>query len=343
MHLPTLPTLVADPSWFPARFDFAHEAFGFRRVDPQTIADAGFLDQRAWANDAPLLHVPWRQLPPPAAATAPLAWVFHTGFCGSTLLARILQDPPRVMALREPQALLDLAQASHRLPIRSTDAALARLLVLLARPWRDGGQCLVKPTNHANNLLPQLLRASSGRAILLYSSLPEFVLSRCSKLPTAERFVRWLAQHLLRGSRLADALGVPWNHEFHFIEACVLAWHVQIEIFADALAADTDDRLRSLDFETLRAAPEQAVPACARWLDLGADDAFWQQRAAFESGRDAKHVDRQFNARDRAAQRQVLRQRHRPLLDAARQWSEQVVAPVAVMPAHWKPLLPASS
>ena len=80
MHLPTLPTLVADPSWFPARFDFAHEAFGFRRVDPQTIADAGFLDQRAWANDAPLLHVPWRQLAPPVAATAPLTWVFHTGF-----------------------------------------------------------------------------------------------------------------------------------------------------------------------------------------------------------------------------------------------------------------------
>lgn len=334
--------LAVDPTWFPTSFDIATEEIGFHRLSGDSIAAAAFLDQRTYGTEPPRLRVPWRQLPTAAPSTPPLSWIFHTGFCGSTLLARILQKPPRVMVLREPRVLLDLAHARHRIADAAATGGLTAALSLLARPWVAGGTCLVKPTNQTNNLLPQLLQASNGRAILLYSSLPEFILSRCSKLPAAERFVRWLAQHLLRQSRLADALSVPWNHEFHFIEACVLAWHAQIEIFAAALAVDAADRLRSLDFATLLAAPDRIVPACARWLGLGQDDGFWQARATAEMRRNAKHVDRDFDAGARARERSALRDRHRGLLDAAMNWNEHVVAPVASMPANWKPLLAAS-
>lgn len=338
---PDLRARITDPTWFPATFDVAGEAFAMQHLPGEVIAAASFLDQRVIAADAPRQALAWQTA---AAAFAPaprLAWIFHTGFCGSTLLARILQDPPRAMSLREPRALLDLAHAIHHLPEVASHGALAALLGLLARPWQAGGQCLVKPTNHANNLLPHLLRGTTGRAIVLYSSLPEFILSRCSKLPTAERYTRWLAQHLLRSSRLPAALGVAWDHDFHFVEACVLAWHAQMELFADALAADADDRLRSLDFARLRADPDRIAPASADWLGLGGDTAFWQARASAELSRDAKHVERAFDARQRTAERQALRERHRGLLDAALAWSERVIVPLATLPANWKPLLPA--
>lgn len=268
------------------------------------------------------------------------AFIFHTAFCGSTLLARTLQDPPRITSLREPQILLDIAHAAHAGSPHASMPELDIALSLLARPWAKGGRCLIKPTNQANNLLAGILRVGAGRAILLHSSLREFILSCCKKLPAAETFVRWMAQHFLRGSRLGSALGVAWNQPFHFVEACVLAWHAQIELFAEALAADSSDRLRSLDFAELLADPARMVPACARWLDLGAEDSFWTARAAVEFNRNAKHVDRTWNAERRAAERTMLLQRFGGLLEAALDWSHAVVEPVARQPANWKALRP---
>lgn len=339
MHSTPPDSLDRDPSWFPAQFDPASDAIGFRRMTVDAIAAASFLARRAVTLDDAILRAPRRELEIDACAPQ-AAFLFHTAFCGSTLLARTLQDPPRIVSLREPQILLDIAHAAGQAAPGAMDEALRTALGLLARPWTDDGRCLIKPTNQANSLLPAILRLSGGRAILLYSSLPEFILSCCKKLPAAETFVLWMARHFLRGSRLQDALGVRWDQPFHFVEACVLAWHAQIELFADALVADAADRLRSLDFATLLADPPAAVPASARWLGLGADDDFWKARAAVEFSRNAKHVERSYDAARRAEEREALLQRYRGLVEAALAWSRGAIEPVARKPANWKPLLP---
>lgn len=148
-----------------------------------------------------------------------------------------------------------------------------------------------------------------------------------------------MAQHLLRGSRLQRALGVRWDHPFHFVEACVLAWHVQLERFHDVLEADTCDRLRTLDFAALLADPTSATKACAHWLELGATQAHWSARVDMEMRHDAKHGERHIEAAQRSAQRQTVRDRFRDVLDAALVWSRDTVEPLAQLPTDWKPLL----
>jgi hypothetical protein len=243
------------------------------------------------------------------------------------------------MSLREPHALMHLAHAAPGRDHMGIDGPLKAVMQLLARPWTDGGICLVKPTNHVNNLLPAMLRATRGKCLLLYSSLPEFILSCVKKLPGSQKYALWTAQHLLRGSALQNALDVPWDHPFHFVESCVLAWYAQMEIFADALAADSGDRLRTLDLPTLLAAPAQVVPACASWLGLGGDESVWQARAASEFQRHSKHVDRPYNATTRAAERATLSREHSALIDVAVAWAGEVIAPVARTPVMWKPLM----
>lgn len=156
--------IATDPAWFPARYHAATDTVEFREIAIDSVAAASFLDQRAhWGDvDPEFIGVPNVR---PLEPASPPVFIFHTGFCGSTLLSRILQDPPRIMSLREPQALLDLAHAAHHDANGAVAHALAVVLDLLARPWRPGGRCLIKPSNHCNNLMLDILRISGGRAI----------------------------------------------------------------------------------------------------------------------------------------------------------------------------------
>ncbi len=321
---------------FPVDFDAAHGEFLMLPMDAARIADAAFLDRRLGGDWSTATRINWRDVPISINPPRP-ALLFHTAFCCSTLLARALQAPPQVVALKEPQALMKLASAALQAPEQS-EGPLRAALQLLARPWADGGRCLIKPTNQANNLLPAILRLTGGKAILLYSSLPEFVISCCKKLPEADTRVRWMAQHLLKDSHLQQALQVPWNHHFHFIEACVLTWHAQVERYADALAADNDDRLRSLDMNAMLADPAGMVAACADWLGLDIDAAILRERVGLEFRRNAKHPDRPFDPATRMAEKVLAQQRYAEVLDNALAWARESIAPIARSPIDWKPL-----
>lgn len=328
---------MLEPTHFPIDIDVDSGDFLFASVAAERIADAPFLDARLGVDPATAQRVHWRALP--TASRRPSAsLLFHTAFCCSTLLARTLQAPPRVVALKEPACLSRLAGAALHAPPRQLDVPLARALDLLARPWMDGGRCVIKPTNQANNLLPDMLRLCDGRALLLHSSLQDFVISCLKKLPAGERPLRWMAQQLIKDTRLQQRLGVPWDHPFHVVEACVLTWYAQIERYADALAADHGDRLRSLDMQSLLADPLATVTACAKWLQLDLDATTLAERVQVEFQRDAKHPERAYDAGRRADESRRIATEHAGLLDAVIGWAREVIAPLARVPLDWKSL-----
>jgi len=332
------PSEAVQPARFPIDFDPDTEEFLILPVTAALIDDSAFLDERLDVDRAAATRLHWQDVSCASHIPNP-ALLFHTAFCCSTLLARSLQSSPRIVAIREPQALLRLAGAALLRPRSRIDGPLQAALHLLSRPWSSGGRCLIKPTNQANNLLPDILRLTAGKAILLRSSLPEFVISCCKKLPAADTRVRWMAQHLLKDTRLQRELQVPWNHHFHFIEACLLAWHAQIERYADALANDTDDRLRSLDMQDMLDNPADVVVACADWLELDIDAQALRERVRAEFQRNAKHPDRPFDAARRAQERIEVMARYSNVLEAALAWERETIAPLARLPIEWKPLV----
>jgi len=337
MHIAPASSTTAEASDFPVDFDPGPGEFLMFPMGAERIAEAAFLDRRLGGDWTAATRLDWRSVPASSQPPRP-ALLFHTAFCCSTLLARTLQSPPQVIALKEPQALMQLASAALRQPPEQIEGPLRAVLQLLSRPWSPDGRCLIKPTNQANNLLPAILRLTGGKAVLLYSSLPEFVISCCKKLPEADTRVRWMAQHLLKDTHLQRALEVPWDHHFHFIEACVLTWHAQIERYADALAADADDRLRSLDMQAMLADPPDIVAACADWLELGIGASVLQARVQTEFQRNAKHPDRSFDASRRAQEKAEVMARYADVLDSALAWERETIAPIARMPIDWKPL-----
>lgn len=329
-----------NPAYFPLDYRPADDSLAFLPLSQDLIAQASFLDRR--------LPLSFADARPISVARCPLldnapALLFHTAFCGSTLLARALQAPPAVMSLREPSALLALAMASLKpdiVPPAQVERAARVVLGLLGRPWVDGGRVLIKPTNQVNRILPLLLRVSpQSRVLLLHSSLEQFLMSCLKKLPAAEQQVRWMAQALLPGTQLAQRLGIPLTHPFNLVESAVLTWHAQMEIYARALSADTDDRLRSIDIDTLLAAPTRSVAAAADHLYLpGAHDGL-EARVIDAFSRNAKAQDRAFDSAQRERENALMQQRYGDVIQQAMQWAERVIAPAATLPSMWKPLL----
>ena len=173
--------------------------------------------------------------------------------------------------------------------------------------------------------------------LLLYGSLEDFLISCCKKLPGAQLPLRWMAQYLLPGTRLQQALAIPADHEFNFVESSVLVWFAQMEIYARALSEDVSDRLRTLDMPQLLRQPREVVQACTEWLQLDTGDEL-SQRVSAIFARDSKRPDAMHGNERRAAERMEVLQRHGELLRAALIWAERSVAPNALLPVDWKTL-----
>ncbi|MDI9237339.1 hypothetical protein QLQ15_00235 [Lysobacter sp. LF1] len=329
---------LADPRWFPADYDAGSGRFRFVHVELSDLGDAPFLDRRLAIDWAHGFDVAVRDLPDHVDAHA--SFLFHTAFCGSTLLARALHAPPRAVSLKEPLALHALAMA--RLKARTAQelgevaAALPRYLALVSRPWAEGGRVLIKPANQANGLLDSILSAQPrARAVLLYSSLRSFMVSCFKKLPDSEQRIRWMAQALLRDTQLSRRLGIEPGGAFNLVESCALAWYAQMERYALALDADTDDRLRTLDFDEVLAAPSDRVRDCAGWLQL-ADEGL-DERVPRVFSRHSKGSSAAYDSEERDRENARVLDAFGETIDRAVDWAEGSIGPAALMP-RWKPL-----
>lgn len=338
-ELPITAPDLDDPAWFPVDYDPASDRLSLIRTRADVIAAASFVDGRTPLSDHAGHSIAVADCDPGQHAPALL---FHTAFCGSTLLARALQAPPMVMSLREPSALLALAMASLRpgaFPPAQIERAAGVILGLLGRPWAERGRVAIKPTNQVNRILPLLLQVSpQSRVLLLHSSLEQFIVSCLKKLPAAEQQVRWMAQALLPGTQLAQRLGIPLTHPFNLVESAVLTWFAQMEIYATALNADSDDRLRSVSIDTMLAQPAPVVAAAADWLQLPGAHAGLAARVSETFARNAKAQGQAFDSSQRDQENAVMRQRYGDVIRKAMQWAEQTIAPAALVPVTWKPL-----
>lgn len=330
---------LANPKWFPANYRALSDEFRMIRLDIQTIGQASFLDKRMQTSACSEIFC---RIDSAQSAAAP-SFLFHTAFCGSTLLARALHSPLAAVSLKEPSVLLDLSAASLSAPSNGTrallDRRLATAMTLLSRPWTAGGRVLIKPTNQVNRLILEMLGIQSkSRGVLLYSSLEEFVISCFKKLPLSETRVRWMAQHLLADSELSVRLDIPPLHPFTLPESCVFAWYAQMERYAKALDADDSDRLRTLDMATMLASPLETVRAAALWLDLGfCPDSFERQVAAvFE--RDSKATGVQYNSSNRALEKKAVVEKFGDVIARTLRWAQSSIHPHAMLPTGWKPL-----
>ncbi len=316
---------LTDPRWFPVDYDAANGALHLLDIDESDVRQASFLDNRFAIPWADAVHVSIAEVAASAPKRQPAAWLWHTSFCGSTLLARVLDVPPWTTGLKEPLILRRLSDAADG----GTDIrrALTPAVTLLSRPWHPGGTPLVKPTHAALNIGTMVMAAALGdRGILLTSGLEDFLISNLKKPIETQAKAATLAERALRCgnflSRLPpEALSPPDN-----ACAAALQWASQRELVLDVRLA-SPQTLRQVDSSALFEDLAQTAAGCAAWLGLAIPEARVAERCAEVAGMHAKAPHRSYSGALRAAEKRMVATQLADVLGRALAWAERHVLP----------------
>lgn len=319
------PADPADPTWFPFDIDVAGGRLQWVRADEALIADSAFLDPRmplAGRRNALTALAPIAALRP--AADTP-AWLWHTSFCGSTLLARILHLAPYSVALREPLVLRRLSDAADA--GRDFGPWVAPLIALLSRPWQPEGRVVVKPTHAALNLArAAMAQAPGSKALLLTSPLEDFLVSHLKKTAETLAKIPVLAERALRAGGLAARLPPEALRPPSPLAAAALQWAAQRELVAD-LRGDCGPRLRVLDWARLRDGIEDGAIEAAAFLGLGLPETALRTHARACAGVHAKAPARRYDTAMLQQENHWLRAQHDEVVSDALRWAEMYVLP----------------
>lgn len=263
--MPDLNDIAADPSWLPHAIDWQAQRMQFLRIERETLAEPGFLADRKPATQDEAAWLPLSQVASMDLPEGNLHFIFHTAFCRSTLLVRALNLPGTSAGLSEPGILAALANAGVQ-PGQPGAALVGPVLRLLARPWGEGEAVFVKPTNHANMLMPALLQAMlQARGVLMTNSLEAFLASVIRKGMMGRRWARQL--YLEMQSYIGMDLGMDGREQFAMtdLQAAGLAWFLNQRWFtlhaSGRILGVAADRLRVLDGDDFNAQRAHALMA----------------------------------------------------------------------------------
>jgi len=271
------------------------------------------------------------------AAQGPLHFIFHTAFCGSTLLVKALTVEGRVMGLKEPVILNDLALRNSG----QTDDELLLTLRLLARPFDDGGAVIVKAANVANRLLDPTLRlAPTSRAILMYSDLSSMLAAIAKQGLERRIWVRQLFPALSKWAPLGKVLGAINALELADLQLAALTWLMQVHHFQEIAATFGEERVMLLDAAEFLGRPRQTLAAVSDFLELGLDAAMIDSIAGGPVFRShSKNIGASYDIEQRNRDIAAAQQSHEPEIKAAMAWLQHVTArapgPFAGMLGAW--------
>ena len=267
----------------PHRIDWQRREIAFARIPSARLADAGFLFEFEAEDEGDVMRVPLDAVASMSPTPANLHFIFHTAFCRSTLLVRALNIPGRSIGLSEPPIIADLVAGGE-----AAGPFIAPLLGLLARPRQPGEAVFVKPTNHANRLIPKLLDAApNARAILMTNPVEPFLRSVRKRGLMGHRWGRKLFLEL-QGYAGMD-FGMPPEETFAMtdLQAAGAAWLLNQRYFAQLAASRFGERMRILDGETFNARRDETIAAVFAFCGIAASEA---ERARSSANAFATHA-----------------------------------------------------
>ncbi len=326
--------LINSPDFLAYRFDFATENIGFLPIDRDEIRQVSCLKREYIDPDRQLIEVPIAELvelldsPHQAMLDNPPRFIFHTAYCASTFLSRCLDVEGVSVSLREPQLLLDAANAK-RLQWRSKSTGLdyrdlpKLALRLLQKHASASEKLIIKPINSVNNIVAELLAITkSPKSLMLYTDARNFVLSTLKKGEGGKQTIRSMFD-LLRCD-FPHLSNLQLTHTIHMTDLRVIMtlWRLHLEQAEQAMQQFSPQNvLASLYGEKLIDNPLDVLLAANEFLELGISSE--QIHAVVNSDTrfmDAKNAGQEFSKDKRRVLHQRLEEFYGDDLDEGLQW-----------------------
>lgn len=254
--------IATSPEWLPNRVDTRRREVEFLRFSRDQIEDRAFLANQEGQAQAWVPFEAVKAMRP--ADTAPARFIFHSGFCGSTLLLQALCGSERALGLNEPEILNSLARWTDPDP-----DLLGALLGLLLRPHPGRDAVIVKPSNFANRLLPAVMRVHPEVCAVIVTNRVEAYLRSVARKGLAGR--QWGRQALLVAATYAGDIG-PLRGQLAGLtdlQVAALGWLLMQNWFDRVQVPEFAGRLAVLHGESLTTHGPEALAAASAHLRLG--------------------------------------------------------------------------
>lgn len=317
---------LIDPAWLPHLYEPRSDTLVFAHLPREAQRKLTFLDPRFVKRDLESGPVQLAHLPMDAVSgqAGDIHFIFHTGFCCSTLLARALDLPGVSMGLKEPSVLVNFADYWAN-PRRTAGAfeALSVTLDLLSRPFGDGEAQIVKPSITANHIIPQLLHArQDAKAVLLFSTLDTFLRAIARRGLEGRIFARQLFRQFASVNPLDTGFSEGDALLHADLQIAAQAWLMQVSFMEQLAKRFGRNRLRVLSSESVLTDAAGTLSRIGEFFDLRLTPATAQAVAngpIFQEH--AKELGRTFNPAAQREQYEESGRAHREELMMAKDWA----------------------
>ena len=329
---PSLRDVVLDPEWIPHTYDAAGTGLTFVHVPREARARLTFLSDEDFSGKFAKVSFPAASVQGEIgkAKCAAIHFIFHTSFCGSTLLARALEVPGVSSGLREPDVLINLANRLVRADDPANRQRFELILRLIERPLAAGEAVIVKPTNFANRLVePMLAARPESRAVLLYSDVETFLRSLLKRGMFGRIFGRRMFGQLSSWSPTDFGYSGPDLLLQTDAQIAALAWLTQIRQFDAIVRSFGQERVMLLDSASLLDDPASAISRVQAFFGLGLSA---DQIEAIASGpvfsKHSKFSNRDYDAVAREDEHKATSEAHAEEIRMVSEWIEAVARQV---------------
>lgn len=329
---------LADPRWFPLRFDVARREYHFAFIPAEVHRSIAFLRE---AKPSDIRVLPRAAVQQVDAESGPLHLIMHSGLGGSTLIARALAQPGAAVALQEPPILTDVIAYGANAPTGERDGLLAEVTRLLARPLSPGEAIVCKLSGIANGLAPSMLAAHTDSKLLCIDNPLEQLLASFAARGASGRMA---GRQLLIGIRNSRMFAFQMSDEQLLgqtdFQLAALAWLSIQKMMTDTAEALGPTRAASITSEQLMRDSVEALSAIAAHFALNFD-----VQAVVASGLFSRHAKsgEPFDPNERAGRLADVLRTHRPEIDAVASWAWAMGREAGIQPNLPFPLLQRSA
>ena len=316
---------LTNPEWFAHRYVESTDTFRLIGLARGEHAAMPFLTDEYLGTDRPAQDIPAAECLA-GLNQGSLHFLFHSAFCGSTLLTRALSRSGLAMGLSEPQALNDVVGIRRRGAAPQTVARVADgAMRLLGRPFGVGEAVVVKPSNLLNPLADLLLAIQpDARAVFLYAPLETFLISVVRKGLHCRLWVRELLEGYLRDGYIDFGFTPEDYFRQSDLQVAAVGWLAQHRHFATLAAKHGPARIATLDADRMSARPGEAMAAAIAHYGLTADAAAVAEIVAGPAFSRHSKSGAAFTAQQRSAEYAQARAAYGAEIDMVLAWAERV-------------------
>lgn len=327
--------------WFPHRFQIDDGCMEMIEIDRQMIETTTFLA----APDFPKEKTKRKRVSVEAMNSVPSpysppAFIFHSAFCCSTLIARLIDLPGKVRSLKEPQVTMDIADYIRRTGTVPQHIEIIRNLI--ARTPITDEKTVIKPTNMANNLLLHNTALLAKSPILfLYGSLRGFLISVLKKGEQGRFMIRRMYSIFANDPTRFKEIPFKQLATLTDLQIAAMVWLLQTEMFEQKLLDCSDQLMASLDCDRFLAEPAGYLGSINEHFSLELNEQEISQLASSELLQlNSKDQNKNYDNEKRKLESDNIERQYGATIDHICQWAIGLSLHGEIKHELSRPLLP---